>query len=463
MDTIYELVHFAKNLKYEDIPAEDIEGAKLLIMDILAVSTAGTTAEGVKEVKTLLDEWGGKEESRVLIFDEKLPAYHAGFLNSVLSHARDFDEVQPDAVCHTGISVIPTVLTMADELGNIDGKKLITTIVAAVDVFVRMGFGVAVSGTESGWIYSALIGHLIAPLAAGLLMDLTEEQLVDAIGISYSQAGGNQQAARDTSLTKRMQPAYAVRSGIVSAKFAKAGITGAHNIIDGAYSFYHIYIHDRDNKEKITEDLGKKFWIHTLSYKPYPVCGQCLSPTTDVEYLMRENNIRFEEITGIEVGTNQHGYRACVEPEEVKYNPQRTVDGQFSIPYSVTCMAMRGHVGLADLTPEAVTDPAIHAWIKNVKAAVDPDVQAEYPRGICPAKTTIHTTRGDFTAQMFQKGHPTNPFDFEDMKNKFRECVKLCIYPMNNVEEMLTRVEHMENEENVAQFITDFNACFDRA
>ena len=343
-DTIYDLVEFAKNLKYEDIPAEDIEGAKMLMMDVLGVSIAGTTADGVKEARELLLDWGGKKEARTLLFDDRLPVYHAGFINSVLAHARDFDEVQADAVVHTGISVIPTVMTVADAIGGVDGKKIITTVVAAVDIFVRMGRAVSVSGTESGWIYSALIGHLITPIAAGLLMDLSVEQIVNAVGICYSQTGGNQQAARDTSLTKRMQPAYAVRSGIFSAYMAKAGITGAVNVIDGKYSFYHNYIHGQCDKSRLTEDLGKVFWIHTLSYKPYPVCGQCLSPSTDVDYLMKKYDLTKEDIVSVDVGTNQHGYRACVEPEEVKYNPQRVVDGQFSIPFSVSTMIVKRHI-----------------------------------------------------------------------------------------------------------------------
>ena len=97
MDNIYDLVKFAKNTRYEDIPADVIEGAKILLKDAIAVAVAGTGAEGVDSALKVVRKWGGAPESSVLVFGDNLPTPHAAFVNSVMTHARDYDEVQLDA------------------------------------------------------------------------------------------------------------------------------------------------------------------------------------------------------------------------------------------------------------------------------------------------------------------------------------------------------------------------------
>ena len=422
-DSIYDLVHFAMNTDYDSLPESAVKGAKMLLMDILATCAAGYDADGVAEVAKVLNRWGGIEESRVVVFGNKLPVYSAGLLNSVISHARDYDEVQPNAVVHTGVSVIPTVLSVADAVGGISGKKLITTICVTVDFFVRMGLCIKIPGGKSGWIYSPLIGNFASALAAGLLLDLSEEQLVNAVGIAYSQAGGIIQASVDTTLAKRMQPGFAVRSGILAAYLAKEGVTGARNIIDGKYNFFHVYLHDEADRAPLLDQLGEKWWIETLSYKPYPVCGQCLCPASTTDRLVKENSIAPSEITGIDIGTNEHGYSICVEPEEVKFHPKKVVDAQFSIPYAVATIASHGHLTVGDLSMDGISDEETIKMMAKVHPYVDKTVEKAYPRGIAPAQVTIHTTRGDFSASGYYKGHPSNPFSMDDIKNKLYDAV----------------------------------------
>ena len=462
MDTIVELVRFAKNTKYEDLPKEAVDAAKMLLKDIIGVSVAGTGAEGVAQARRLIDHWGGREESTVLFFGEKLPVMHAAFLNSLLSHARDYDEYHPDAVVHTGISVIPTVLAVSEETGGISGREAIRVIAVTADVLIRFGDAIKVPGSESGWIYSALLAGFGAALAASLLLGLSEEETVHALGIAYAQLGGNQQAARDTTLTKRMQPALSVKNGVFAAYMAREGISGARHLIDGNYNFFKLYLNDRCDRSKLTEGLGKKFRIGTLAFKPYPVCGQCMTPSGTTDYLMKTHDLQPEDVISAEVGTNRHGYRTCVEPKEVKYAPQKVVDGQFSIPYSVSTMIVKRHLHLSDLTEEGIRDKETLAFIDKVEAYVDEQVEAEFPRGVARAKVTLHTTKGDFTGSVYQKGHPSNPFTAEDMREKFLDAFSFGLKKPKEgaAEAVLALIDTMETVSDVSQLITDVNRSF---
>ena len=464
MDTIQRFVQFVCKTKYDDIPADAIAAAKMLLTDIIATTVCGTTSDGTREAVSLLMDWGGKEESTVLVYDKKLPVYHAAFLNSLLSHARDYDEVQEDAIVHTGVSVIPTALAVAEAVGNVSGKKLLASIVLTDELFIRMGLSIKTSIMQSGWIYSALCGHFACALCSSLLLGLSEEQTVNALGLVYSQAAGNQQCATDTSLAKRMQPAFAARSGVFSAYLAKSGLTGAQNIFDGDYSFYKVYIKDQCDKSILTEDLGKKYWIPTLSYKPYPVCGLGLSAADGVRKIMHDHNVKMEEITGFDIGMTKQTHALLVEPKEVKYNPNRIVDAQFSIPFAVAMMAARGHLYLSDLTEQGLQDPVMRGLLNRVQVHIDEELEAKFARGVPPSRVTIHTARGSFTECVFHKGNPENPFTAEDMRGKYMDAMKFGMYPTKPgaPEKILEMIDQLEDMEDITLFIREINSAFVR-
>ena len=462
MDAIYDVVKFAKNTKYEDIPEEVIRGARMVLKDAIAVAVAGTGAEGVAGARKVVTEWAGKGESSTLVFGDKLPAQHAAFLNSVLTHARDYDEFQPDAIVHTEISVIPVIMAIAEALGNIDGKEILRTIVVTEDIFIRLGYAIKAQSTENGWIYSSVVGYLTSALAASMLMGLDEEQMVNAMGIAYAQMAGNHQAARDTTLTKRMQPGFAARSGIFAAYLAREGLTGAHNVLEGKFGFFNVYIHGKYDIEELKKDLGKKFLINDLSFKPNPICGPCLSPTSTMEKLVAENNIRPEEILSIDVGTNEHGVIACAQPKEVKFNPQKVVEAQFSIPFAVTKVASKGTIGLRDMTEEGLNDPVMRSLLDKVNVYTDEELEKNFGRGISPAKITVQTNRGDFTDCIFQKGHPTNPFTDADMERKFKDCFSFGIYEPKEgaADQILSTIDHLEDLKDFTELIRMVNDSF---
>ncbi len=464
-DTIYEVVRFARGLKYEEIPEDVIQCAKMLLTDILACAAAGTTATISPEVTDLILDWGGKEESSALVYGKKLPADRAAYLNSLFSHARDYDEFQPDAVVHTGVSVIPTVLAVSEALENVDGKKLLTTIIAAVEVFVRWGFAVQAPIDETGWIYSPTLGHFAAALAAALLMDLDEDQTVNALGIVYAQVAGNQQSSADTSLTKRMQPAFAARSGVFSAYLARAGVTGARNIVDGKYNYFRVYVHNKCDRSILTKDYYKDWYIKKLSYKFYPVCGMCMASIGSTDKLIKDYEIKPEEVISIKVGTSRQAIDSCGEPVDVKHNPQTVVDAQFSIPFSVATMLTKYKCDLSDLTEEGIKDPEMRKIIDKVECYVDDEINEKFSRGVPPAVVTIETTRGTFSASAYQKGHATNPATWEDMKAKYLDAMNFSIFPCDKekAEKVLEMIEDLESVNDVTELIAAYNNCFKRA
>jgi 2-methylcitrate dehydratase PrpD len=266
-DASFAFAEMVTNLRYEDIPPEAVEATKKDILDTLGTTLAGSSAEGTQELIDQIKYWGGREESSIFIHGGRVPSPEAALVNSQMAHARDYDDVYHVARIHVGAVNVPTGLAIAEEIGGVNGKELITAIIAGIDIELRLAQA-AKLWTE--FHPTSTYGYFGASATAGRLLHLTERQMLNALGIAYSQASGNKQCMHDGSLTKRLQPGLAARGGILSAHLAQRGYTGTTNNFEGEAGFFALYHRGYYDPEPLTKDLGKYFDVVKLGYKPYP-------------------------------------------------------------------------------------------------------------------------------------------------------------------------------------------------
>src|SRR5690606_8305721 len=86
-DLVFELVHHAAKVRYDDLPEEVVEITKKFILDTLGTAIAGSNAPGSAAVVDLFKDWAGKEESTVMVFGGKIMAPNAAFLNGMMAQA----------------------------------------------------------------------------------------------------------------------------------------------------------------------------------------------------------------------------------------------------------------------------------------------------------------------------------------------------------------------------------------
>src|SRR5690606_24734587 len=125
------------------------------------------------------------------------------------------------ATLHGGVTAVTAALAAAELRGGVPGDELIVGVAAGLETICRLGMATTVGIVESGYMYTALFGYFGATVAAGRVLGLDESQLVNALGITYSQAAGNHQVTRDGALTKRMQPGFAAMSALISVQMAQ--------------------------------------------------------------------------------------------------------------------------------------------------------------------------------------------------------------------------------------------------
>ena len=452
-DSIYALAEFMHDTPYEEIPELAIEDAKKLFLDIIATSTAGSSADAIPQLRKFVLDAGGKEEARILVYGEKVPAGSAALINTVMSHARDWDDTLEAAICHISVSAINACMITAQSLDRkISGKEFLKAIVMTVDVFARMASASTWSVIKSNFVFTALFAYFASAMGSSLLYGHDVDQIVNSAGIVLSQASGTHQAVFDSVLTKRTQPGWGTRAGVEAAKLTELGLSGCRNVLDGQAGLYNMFVRGNYKRDVITADLGKRWYIEELSYKPYPCCRHTHSAIDDARLIVQKYQVKPEEITGILVETTSQGIGNVCEPADIRRAPKTVVNGQFSIPWTVASMIVNGTVDFDTFEEPNRSNPQVLELAAKTTWKVAPDIEEKYGIGIARVRLTVSTTRGDFVEYAESPlGATDNPMTLDDILGKLEVAKKASARPVKDsgFEKLVDCVEHLEDLDDV--------------
>lgn len=426
------LARFACGLTLDRMAAPVVAAAKMNVFDTLACAAAGSGAPGVAEARDLAREWAGAAQASILVFGDKVPAHHAAWVNGTMAHARDYDDTHDAAVLHAGVSVVPAALAAAQLRGGVGGADFIAAIAAGLETICRLGVATRIGIVESGYMYTSLFGHFAATVAAGRVLGLDPTQMVNALGIAYSQVAGNHQVTRDGALTKRMQPGFAAKSALVSVQLALRNVRGVQATFEGEDGFLRVYLHDRCDRDLLRDALGERFEFTRLSYKPYPCCRLNHSAIDAALALRAEHGIRPERVKRIRVGINRQAYEAVCTPIEVRKAPRTVVHAQFSLPYTVAAALVDGGVRLGHFERASLGREDILALAQRVDAYVEDDIEREWGRSVTPALLHIEMNDGSTHRLRVDQplGHPDRPMTSAAMEAKAVDCFRAAARPL---------------------------------
>src|SRR5216110_2310144 len=129
------LASYVADLKFEDIPPEVRQRAKMLTLDFLgsairARRDAESTPSLLKMLEALALDTGG--ESTVFGDAKTWTPAVAALLNGALGHSLDFDDTHADSSLHASAPVVPAAFAVG-ELTCASGRDVLTAIVAGYE------------------------------------------------------------------------------------------------------------------------------------------------------------------------------------------------------------------------------------------------------------------------------------------------------------------------------------------
>jgi 2-methylcitrate dehydratase PrpD len=456
-DLVVDLARFTANIDSTRLDTPVVDAVKTNILDTLSCALAGSSAKAVAEVSGLVREWGGAPQADMFVFGGRFPAHHAAWVNAGMSHARDYDDTHDAAVLHAGVSSVPAALAAGQLRGELSGADLIAAVTAGIETTCRLGVATKLDLIESGFIYSSLLGYFGATAAAGRALGLSEHEMLNAFGIVYSSVAGNHQVTRDASLMKRLQPGLAAQAAVVAVQLARRGIRGAQAVFEGADGFFRVYLHGQVDADKVREDLGRRFELLNLSYKPYPCCRDTHT-AVDATLQVRAKVPRpASDIQTIRVGVTAPGYQMVCVPEHVRLAPRTIVEAQFSIPYTVAASWIDGGLGIRHFSDEGLQRADILDLTSLVRPYVDPEIDRDWSRFVTPAKVTVEFRDGQ-TAEArvdYPKGHPKNMMTEAEFEAKTADCVTFAARPLpaNTAARLLLTVRRLESLGDISELV----------
>lgn len=442
-DTIDRLVRHAAGMEAEEIPANVLRWSAVLFGDFIACVLAGSTSDGIPEVRDSLLQWGGNPQATILGFGDRTSAPSAAFINAVMGHARDFDDTHDAALHHGCVTIVPALLATSELMtwgGNstddalprrrVSGKEFIAALAVGLDVANRIGMAF-IPYLHTGWLPTTLWGPFGCVAACGRLLGFDEATMADAFGLAYSSIHGNRQALAEGRLAKRMQPGISAQAGVQAACFAARGLTAATNIIDGPFGIPALYTAGQCDRGWLTEGIGTVFETSNVSIKPYPSC-RCTHAVIDGALtLSREHAFTWQEIIEGTIYLPPQAMGQVGHPFRIRDNA--TVDAQFCAPYAAALAFMNGKVVLDDFRQETIRGRSGVMELAAKLSCVEFEKDAS---GLTPMAMNVALRDGRRAEIRLEtpKGAPGNPLTDEEMDIKFNDCLDHAVRPYSPAE-----------------------------
>ena len=413
MTTVEQFAAFATTFAREPIPGEVSHATKRAIIDWTAALLPGAITEPATllELAHVEDLDRGRAE---LALGRKATVRAAALINGTAAHAVEFDDIYREAIYHPGAPTIAAALATAQDTGA-DGEALLKAVIVGYEISTRIGAAMGRAHYRY-WHNTGTIGTFGAAAAAASIHGLDAKQFAHALAICATFAAGLQQAYRMDSMCKPLHAGRAAEAGVTAALMARAGVTGALDILEAAAGMGRA-MSDGPDWVKALATLGQVFHITRTTVKNHACCGHTFAPIDGALAAQAKLGVAADKIARMRVAT----YRPALEVAGCE-QPATPSEARFSLKYVVATALTHGSVRLAAFEPARLADPLTRALMQRIEVAVDPEIDATFP-GRRAARIAIETTDGR-RAEHFQpnrKGDPELPLTDRDLEAKYLE------------------------------------------
>ncbi len=443
LEVTQQLAKFIADLRYEDIPAEVIDRAKLLMCDLVGIGVrARHEADSTLAMMRATEVLGADGGTCGVFGDTRWfsPAA-AALMNGALGHSLNFDDTHADASVHPSAVVVPAALAAA-QLPGASGRDVIVSIIAGYETICRLGQALGPDDHyERGYHPTATCGAFAAAVAASKVMGLNAKETESALGIALSQASGTMQFVENGAWTMRYQVGNAAKNGLVAASFAREGFVGATHPLEGRYGFLNAFAPSPDARKAIAE-VGTLWETMNIAVKPYPGCRLAHTAVDTIIDLKREHGVATKDIVSVVIELPELAYDLTGAPELQKRTPENMVDAQFSIHFMSAVALTEGRIYWDDFS-KRLHDKETARLMQRISAMKTTD--SDHSRYRTRVSIALSDCNSLTRTLELPKGEFGNFLTSLELRSKFRSLVAPCVGKEG--EEWLHRtIMHFENE-----------------
>lgn len=416
--TSTRLIDLVLGHDFADLPGDAVTHARTFLADTLAVGVAGSGQPGARRVMAALASGGscgvlGRPGLR-------FSPYDAALLNGFQIHCLEWDGLHEHSVV---IALCVTTAALISEVQHrsptdpISGEQLITAFVTGIETAVFFGSAAA---TGPRFFRPSTAGLMGAAMAIGRTRGYSHGQMMDLLGLAYSQVGGTMQAHWEGSEALATQIGFAARAALTAADLVQAGLSGPHDVIDGRFGYFTL-IESTDSLEATFDRWGAPWKVTELAHKPFPAGRATQAALTAIIDIKQQTPFRMDQVEALTVHV----------PPLINLLVGRPFKADMSAEYARLCMQfvapqMIEH-GLIDprrFVAEHFQSAAAQRHAARVHVVLDgnPDPNALAPQTI---ELTLKDGRTFSRHVTIPYGSPGNALDRDAQLQKARFCLEL--------------------------------------
>jgi 2-methylcitrate dehydratase PrpD len=440
-----ELATRINAVRYEDLPPDAIDWAKVGILDTVGVTLAGSSDPSARIVNGVLAAADGP--SLVFGSGRRVNALDAALINGSASHALDFDDCNNTLGGHPSAPILPALFAIAEQTGA-SGREFIAAYVAGFETECKISLGVNFYQYTRGWHPTSTVGVFGATAACAKLLRLTDEQTATALAVAASLASGIK--SNFGTMVKPLHVGHCARSGLFAALLARDGYTASPVAFEHKQGYFEVF-NGAGNYDaaKILPVWGRPWDIVEpgIAIKQYPCCGSTHPAIDAMLMLVRRHDFKLGQVERIDSWTHKRRLEHTNRPD-----PQSTFDAKFSVQYCLARALAARKVAIEHFEGDAYKDAEVRELMARIHVA--PYTTAQFPADnhfgaevkVALRDGTVHVQKVD---QPFGRTS-RNPLPRELLKEKFVNCA-LRVLPESNAVQLHAAIEKFEELRDVRE------------
>ncbi len=406
-----QALDFIHDTRFEDLPQEIVHEAVRCIADTIGVAAGGSQTQLSGIIRSHAVRQFGGSSAHIWWDGRTASPAGAALANAMTIDALDAHDGHKLTKGHVGCGVIPGQIAMMEAEGRTDARELLTSVVIGYEIGTRAGISLHASvsdyHTSGAWIALAT-----AALGARQL-GLNRAQTREALGIAeYHGPRSQMMRCIDAPTMVKDGSGWGAMAGISAAYLARDGFTGAPAITmeDSELAGYW-------------DDLGRTWRVAQQYIKLYPVCRWAQPAVEAVLRLISQHTVEADQIDRIEIATFHEASRLTTIPET-------TEQAQYSLPFPVAAVVVRGTLGVGEVTESGLADPEIRRMAERVEITETEEFNAAFPaHRIASARLYLKDGRILQSEATEAKGDPEDKVSDAVIWSKFHDLTEPVIGP----------------------------------
>lgn len=427
---------FVAGLRYQDLPLDVAEKAKMIIRDGLGNQVAAAAvSEPAARMVDIVKEWGGTPQVTVTGYGVKLPAPNAVLCNAMLGHGVELDDAHGTGLIKAG-SVMVSLTFACGELTGCSGQDVIAALVGGYEIAIRVAKAINPGHRERGYHTSGTTALLGGAAAAAKLLGCNAEQIASAIGLAAMQSAGIQAFLDDPCMAKPFSPGKGAMNGMLAAVMASRGFTGPRKALESKEGFLNAFTSSVRISD-LVDGLGEHFAIMEVGFKPHAACRYAHGPLDLAQTMYREEGVRLDQVQDVTVHMSELAIRQASKLPCPNLNVSMG-----STQFGIALALSTGSNGLRDYW-QGFKRKEVHEAASHVRLVAEPEFGLGGRQAILEVR--LKDGRVLKRRQEEPRGEPGNPFSTEDLERKFYAMAGMAL-PEEKARAMSNRLMALENE-----------------